>query len=54
MTAGKKIVIATPGAEPTVAGGYEAVIVLDANQALSKDSLRASEDAVRNWSNAIA
>ena len=54
VTAGKKIVIATPGAEPTVAGGYEAVIVLDANQALSKDSLRASEDAVRNWSNAIA
>nr|MBP6043417.1 hypothetical protein [Rhodoluna sp.] len=54
VTAGKKIVIATPGAEPTLAGGYEAVIILDANQALSKDSLRASEDAVRNWSNAIA
>lgn len=54
VTAGKKIIIATPGAEPTLAGGYEAVIILDANQALSKDSLRASEDAVRNWSNAIA
>lgn len=51
---GRKIVIATPGAEPDVEGGYEAVIVLDANQALAKDSLRASEDAVRAWSNAIA
>ena len=51
---GKKIVIATPGAEPSIAGGYEAVVILDANQALSKDSLRASEDAVRYWSNAIA
>ena len=54
VEAGKKIVIATPGAEPSAVGGYEAVVVLDANQALSKDSLRASEDAVRNWSNAIA
>lgn len=51
---GKKIVIATPGAEPNIEGGYAAVIILDANQALAKDSLRASEDAVRAWSNAIA
>jgi primosomal protein N' (replication factor Y) len=54
ISSGKKIVIATPGAEPNVAGGYEAVIILDAQTALSKDSLRASEDAVRSWSNAIA
>jgi primosomal protein N' (replication factor Y) len=51
---GKKIVIATPGAEPDVDGGYQAVVILDANQALAKDSLRASEDAVRAWSNAIS
>ncbi len=54
IESGKKIVIATPGAEPSIAGGYEAVVILDANQALAKDSLRASEDAVRYWSNAIA
>ena len=50
----KTLVISTPGAEPLVQGGYAAVIVLDANVALSKDSLRATEDAVRNWANAIA
>ncbi len=54
ISAGKKIVISTPGAEPSVPGGYEAVIILDAANALAKDSLRASEDAVRNWSNAVA
>lgn len=50
----KSLVIATPGAEPLVRGGYAAVIILDANTALSKDTLRATEDAVRNWANAIA
>lgn len=50
----KSLVIATPGAEPLVQGGYAAVIILDAAVALSKDSLRATEDAVRTWANAIA
>lgn len=50
----KSLVIATPGAEPLAKGGYTAVIILDANVALSKDSLRATEDAVRSWANAIA
>jgi primosomal protein N' (replication factor Y) len=49
-----KIVIATPGAEPKVAEGYSRVIIIDAKHALNRDSLRASEDAVREWSNAIA
>jgi primosomal protein N' (replication factor Y) len=49
-----KIVIATPGAEPNVAAGYSRVIIIDAKHALNRDSLRASEDAVREWSNAIA
>jgi primosomal protein N' (replication factor Y) len=30
------------------------VVLLDCAQTLGKDTLRASEDAVRNWSNAIA
>ena len=51
---GKFLVVATPGAEPKVSGGYAAVIILDANRALNRDSLRSTEDAVRNWSNAIA
>ena len=50
----RKIVISTPGAEPEAAGGYAAVVILDAAQALNRDSLRASEEAVREWSNAIA
>lgn len=48
------LVIATPGAEPLTKGGYSAVVILDAQNALGKDSLRATEDAIRNWCNAIA
>lgn len=50
----RKIVVSTPGAEPQATDGYSAVIILDAKQTLNRDSLRASEDAVREWSNAIA
>lgn len=50
----RKIVVSTPGAEPQATNGYSAVVILDAKQALNRDSLRASEDAVRQWSNAIA
>lgn len=51
---GKKIVVSTPGAEPRVDGGYGAVVLLDCNEMLSRDNLRASEDAMRVWSNTIA
>jgi primosomal protein N' (replication factor Y) len=51
---GKRIVVATPGAEPKVSGGYGCVVILDASNALSRDSLRAQDIAIRNWSNAIA
>ena len=51
---GKVLVVATNGAEPYVDGGYEAVILLDAKVALARQSLRAQEEAVRGWSNAIA
>jgi primosomal protein N' (replication factor Y) len=51
---GKFLVVATPGAEPRVMGGYSAVVILDANRAINRDTLRATEDAVRTWSNAIA
>lgn len=54
IPAGKQIVVSTPGAEPRVPGGYGAVVLLDCHELLSRDNLRASEDAVRIWSNAIA
>lgn len=47
------IVVATPGAEPIVAGGYAAVVVLDTWLARGAGGLRAGEEAVRRWSNAI-
>lgn len=49
-----KVVVSTPGAEPVAAGGYKAVVLLDADQLLRRDTMRATEDAVRAWSNAIA
>jgi len=54
IKAGKRIVVSTPGAEPRVEGGYGCVVILDAAQSLNRDSLRAKDIAIRNWSNAIA
>ncbi len=48
------IVVATPGAEPVVAGGYAAVVLLDTWLLLMRDDLRADEEALRRWSNAAA
>ena len=49
-----QIVVATPGIEPVAQGGYSAVVILDAQDALARDTLKATEDAVRAWANAIA
>lgn len=54
LKAGKQLVVATPGAEPVVPGGYGAVILLDGQKLLSRDTLRAGEIAVSLWSNAIS
>ncbi|MCC9204651.1 primosomal protein N' [Arthrobacter sp. zg-Y769] len=43
------LVVATPGAEPVVPGGYAAAILLDGNAMLSRESLRAGEDTLRRW-----
>ena len=48
------IVVATPGAEPVAAGGYAAVLLLDTWLLLARLDLRATEEAVRRWSNAAA
>lgn len=48
------LVVATRGAEPIAAGGYRAVVLLDAERLLGIESLRAGEDCLRWWSNAAA
>lgn len=53
LAKGKKIVVATPGAEPVIEGGYDTVILLDATNLLARDTLRATENAVRQWADAV-
>lgn len=45
------LVIATPGAEPRVAGGYAAAVLLDTWLTLSRPGYRATEEALRRWFN---
>ncbi len=51
---GRTLVVATRGAEPTVTGGYRAVLLLDGEGMLARESLRVVEDCVRAWCNAAA
>jgi len=51
---GRTLVVSTRGAEPLVAGGYAAVLLLDGEQMLARESLRVVEDCVRWWLNAAA
>jgi primosomal protein N' (replication factor Y) len=46
------LVIATRGAEPIAAGGYRAILLLDGEQMLARESLRVGEDCLRWWANA--
>ena len=48
------LVIATRGAEPIAAGGYRAVLLLDGERMLARESLRVGEDCLRWWANAIS
>ncbi|MCY7412213.1 MAG: primosomal protein N', partial [Salinibacterium sp.] len=48
------LVIATRGAEPVAKGGYAAVLLLDGEGMLARESLRVGEDCLRAWSNAAA
>lgn len=48
------LVIATRGAEPVAAGGYQAVLLLDGERMVARESLRVGEDCLRWWSNATA
>jgi len=48
------LIVATRGAEPVAAGGYRAVLLLDGDRMLARESLRVAEDCLRWWSNAAA
>lgn len=43
------IVVATPGAEPRVAGGYAAAVLLDPWALIQRPDLRAVEDTLAKW-----
>ncbi|GGK39342.1 primosomal protein N' [Nocardia camponoti] len=51
---GASVVVATPGAEPTVPGGYGVALLLDGWALLSRADLRAAEDTLRRWMGAAA
>jgi primosomal protein N' (replication factor Y) (superfamily II helicase) len=48
------LIIATRGAEPIASGGYRAVLLLDGENMVARESLKVGEDCLRWWSNAIA
>ncbi len=48
------LVVATRGAEPVADGGYRAVLLLDGERMVARESLRVAEDCLRWWSNAAA
>jgi len=50
----RTLVVATRGAEPIAAGGYAAVILLDGERMLQRESLHVGDDCLRWWSNATA
>ncbi len=48
------LVVATRGAEPIASGGYRAILLLDGERMLARETLRVAEDCLRWWSNAAA
>jgi primosomal protein N' (replication factor Y) (superfamily II helicase) len=51
---GRRLVLATPGAEPHVAGGYDVVVLLDTWLMLGREDVRVEEESHRRWFNALA
>lgn len=48
------LVLATPGAEPRIHGGYRLVVLLDTWLMLARDDVRVVEESYRRWFNALA
>jgi len=53
-TASGVLVVATPGSEPDVVGGYDLIVIADAAQMIGAPRLKALEKAVGSWANAIS
>lgn len=51
---GSVLVLATPGAEPHVEGGYSVVVLMDTWLMLARDDVRVEEESHRRWFNALA
>lgn len=49
-----RLIVATPGREPQVDGGYELVVIVDAHAIAERPELWAQEEALRRWMNALA
>ncbi|GAA3694746.1 primosomal protein N' [Zhihengliuella alba] len=49
VTGAGTLVVATPGAEPVAEGGYAAVLLLDGDRMLARDSLRSAEEVLHRW-----
>ncbi len=54
VPAAPALVVATPGAEPVADGGYGAALLLDGWALLARPDLRAGEETLRRWANAVA
>lgn len=54
IKSGALLVVATPGAEPEVEGGYGCVLLADAPGMVGSPRLRALEQSLSKWSNAIS
>jgi len=54
IKSGSLLVVATPGAEPAVEGGYECVVIADAISMVASPRLRALEQSLGKWANAIS
>ena len=53
LKAKNQIVVATPGSAPRVPKGYSAVLILDSDVWLSRQSLNAQQLAIRDWMEAL-
>lgn len=54
IRSGAILVISTPGAEPEVDGGYTTVVIADAPSMVGSPRLRALEQSLGRWANAIS
>ena len=54
VKSGPLLIVATPGAEPEVEGGYACVVIADAPSMVGSPRLRALEQSLGKWANAIS